>query len=239
MSWHLGRMCAFDTETSGVDVEADRIVTAAVLLVGGGRPTETHTWLADPGVDIPEPASAVHGITTERARAEGRPAAEVVEQVSALLAEQVAARVPIVAMNARFDFTILDRELGRHGLPPLVEQAGEVEPLVLDPLVMDKRAERFRRGKRRLVDLAQVYDVQLGDDAHDAGADALAAARIVYKLAARYPALQTTELERLHQMQVAWAREQAIDLQEYLRRKDPATVVEQAWPLVPRPRAGA
>ncbi|MFF9643653.1 exonuclease domain-containing protein [Kitasatospora aureofaciens] len=238
MSWHTGRLCAFDTETTGVDVESDRIVTAAVLLVGGGQPTETHTWLADPGIDIPEAASAVHGVTSERARAEGRPAPMVVSEVAALLADQIVTGVPVVAMNARFDVTILDRELARHGLPSLAEQAG-AEPLVLDPLVMDKRAEKYRRGGRKLVDLARHYGVQLGDDAHDAGADALAAARIVYKIAARYPAVQETELAELHAMQAHWAREQAIDLQEYLRRKDPAAVVEPAWPLIPRPRSGA
>ncbi|MFB8242031.1 exonuclease domain-containing protein [Kitasatospora purpeofusca] len=240
MSWHLGRMASFDTETTGVDVERDRIVTAALLLVGGDRPTETHSWLADPGVEIPEAASEVHGITTARARAEGRPAPMVISEVAAVLADQIAAGVPIVAMNARYDLTLLDRELARHGLPPLDEQAG-AEPVVLDPLVMDKRAAKYRKGKRRLIDLAQVYGVQLGDDAHDATADATAAAAVVRAIAERFPALQTTELTRLHRLQTAWAREQAIDLQEHLRRKNPGeqVVVEQAWPLVPRPRAGA
>ncbi|MFD0408598.1 exonuclease domain-containing protein [Kitasatospora sp. NPDC127116] len=238
MSWHTGRFAAFDTETTGVDVEKDRLVTAALLLVGGGQPTVPHTWLADPGIDIPEAASAVHGVTTERARAEGRPAPMVISEVAALLADQITARVPLVVMNARYDLTLLDRELQRHGLPSLAEQAG-AEPLVLDPLVMDKRADRFRRGGRKLVDLARHYDVQLGDDAHDAGADALAAARIVYRIATRYPAVQEIDLPELHDMQAHWAREQAIGLQEYLRRKDPAAVVEPAWPLVPRPRAGA
>lgn len=238
MSWHTGRMASFDTETTGVDVENDRIVTAAVLLVGGGQPTEPHTWLANPGINIPEQASAVHGVTTERARTEGRPAPMVVSKVAAVLADQVAAGIPVVAMNARYDLTLLDRELARHGLPSLVEQAG-TEPLVLDPLVMDKRAEKYRSGDRKLTDLARHYGVQLGNDAHNATADALAAARIVYKIAARYPAVQDIELPELHAMQVHWAREQAIDLQAYLRRKDPQVMVEPAWPLIPRPRAGA
>src|SRR5688500_20167479 len=85
MSWHLGRLCGFDLETTGVDVEADRIVSACVVQCGGGHPTQSATWMADPGIEIPEGAAKVHGITTERARAEGRPAAEVVEQVVAAL----------------------------------------------------------------------------------------------------------------------------------------------------------
>ncbi|MFE6866046.1 exonuclease domain-containing protein [Kitasatospora sp. NPDC057692] len=237
MSWHLGRMASFDTETTGTNVETDRIVTAAVLIDGGDQPPEKHTWLADPGIDIPKAASDIHGITSARARAEGRPAPMVISEVAAVLADQIAAGVPLVVMKAPFDLTLLDRELARYGLPSLVEQAG-TEPLALDPLVMDKRAARYRKGKRRLIDLAQVYGVTL-DDAHSADADALAAAAVVRAIAARYPAVQEIPLTRLHQMQVSWAREQAIDLQAYLRKKDPTAVVEQAWPMVPRPRAGA
>ncbi|MFB7671644.1 exonuclease domain-containing protein [Kitasatospora purpeofusca] len=240
MSWHLGRMASFDTESTGVDVENDRIVTAAVLLLGDGRPTETHTWLTDAdGLEIPEAATAVHGITTAQARAGGRPVAEVLAQVSALLAEQAAAGAPIVAMNGRFDFTMLDRGLDRAGLPSLVEQAGNVEPLVVDPYVIDKAMDKWRKGKRKLVNLAETYGVRLSEaDAHDAGADALAAARIAYMLAVRYPRLQGSAAG-LHNLQEKWAREQAESLQEYLRKSDASAVVESAWPLVPRPRAGA
>lgn len=235
MTWHLARLASFDTESTGVDVENDRIVTAAVLLLDGGQPTQPHAWLANPGIPIPEAASAVHGITTAQAEAEGRPVAEVIEQVSALLAEQVAAGTPIVAMNARFDFTLLDRELARHGLPSLAEQAGR-EPYVIDPYVIDKALDKYRKGSRKLTDMATHYGVQLGEDAHDAGADALAAARIAFKLAIKFSALQR-DLELLHLKQVTWAREQAISLQTYFRKTDPAAVVEGAWPLIPRPRA--
>jgi DNA polymerase-3 subunit epsilon len=236
VSWHLGRLASFDTESTGLDLEADRIVTAAVILVGGGQPTQTHTWLADPGVNIPEQATAVHGITSERARAEGRPAPMVLAELSALLADQIADGVPIVAMNASFDFTLLDRELARHGLPSLLEQAEYREPLVIDPYVIDKGVDKYRKGKRKLVNLAQHYGVPLSeDDAHDAGADALAAARVAYKLAARHPKLQGPAAG-LHNRQETWAREQAASLQAHFRKTDPAAVVEGAWPLIPRQR---
>jgi DNA polymerase-3 subunit epsilon len=233
VSWHLGRLASFDIESTGVDVESDRIVTVAVLLLGGEQPTETHTWLADPGIDIPEQATAVHGISTAHAREHGRPAPEVLGLVSALLAEQVAERRPIVAMNGRFDFTILDRELCRHGLPSLAEQAGR-EPFVVDPYVIDKALDKYRSGPRRLVNLAEHYGVKLAaEDAHDAGADALAAARIAYRQAVLYPALQR-DLELLHLTQATWAREQAISLAAYFEAKGRPQYVEGAWPLIPR-----
>lgn len=88
MAWHQGRLVAFDVESTGVNPEHDRIVTAAVSVVGAGQPSVHRAWLLDPGVEIPAEATAVHGITTERARAEGRPAAEAIEEMTAMLAAQ-------------------------------------------------------------------------------------------------------------------------------------------------------
>ena len=119
-AWYEGRLCGFDLETTGVDLENDRIVTACAVQCGGKQDTQSINWLADPGIEIPDEAAKVHGITTERARAEGRPAAEVVEQLVAALAECVHAGLPIIAMNASFDLTILDREARRHGVKPRV-----------------------------------------------------------------------------------------------------------------------
>ena len=75
MNWYEGRLAAYDIETTGTDTENDRIVTAAVSVVGGREPTESRTWLVDPGIEIPGEATAVHGITTEKAQSEGLDAA--------------------------------------------------------------------------------------------------------------------------------------------------------------------
>ena len=84
--WHTRPMAAFDVETTGLDVEGDRIVTAALWRIDPARGTkDVTTWFADPGVEIPQAATEIHGITTERARAEGRPAVEVVTEIAAAL----------------------------------------------------------------------------------------------------------------------------------------------------------
>ena len=74
MSWTDGPLLGFDTETTGVDVDNDRIVTAA-LVRRDATGTHVRSWLIDPGVDIPEAAAAIHGVSTEHAREHGRPAA--------------------------------------------------------------------------------------------------------------------------------------------------------------------
>ncbi|MFJ8163850.1 3'-5' exonuclease [Streptomyces sp. NPDC096136] len=232
MSWHLGRLCGFDLETTGIDVEADRIVTACVVQCGGGQPTASATWLADPGIDIPEQAAAVHGITTERARAEGKPAAEVVADVLAALGQAITAGSPIVAMNARYDLTMLDREARRHGLAPLPDGFP-----VVDPYVIDKHVDRYRKGGRKLVDLCTHYEVPIGD-AHTADADAIAACRVAWRIGSTRPEMAALPLATLHSQQTAWAAEQAAGLQEYLRRKDPNAVVPGAWPLIPHQQDG-
>ncbi|MGW1840809.1 exonuclease domain-containing protein [Streptomyces sp. NPDC002067] len=238
MSWHTGRLAGFDLETTGTDPETARIVTASVIQCGGGQGTAPATWIADPGVDIPAEAAAIHGYTTDRARAEGRPASEVVEEVAAALAQTFSDGVPVVAMNARYDFTVLDRECRRHGVPTLLDRyAGSGVWPVIDPYVIDKHVDRYRRGSRKLTALCEHYRVPL-DGAHDSAADALAAARVAWRLGSTRPELAAMDLETLHQAQIERAAEQAASLEEYFRRKDPHAVVERAWPLIPHQREG-
>lgn len=233
--WYEGRLCGFDTETTGTDVETDRIVTACVVLAGGGLPVQSTTWIADPGIEIPEEAAAVHGITTERARAEGRPAPEVIADVTEQLVEVARAGIPIVAMNAAFDFTILDREARRNGVKSLWAYTDAI-PMVIDPRVLDKAVDRYRRGGRTLTDLCKHYRVAL-DGAHAADADAIAACRVAWRIATDHPRIGGTSLEDLHEQQVAWARQQAESLADYFRRtpgkEEWADGVRTEWPLIP------
>lgn len=238
MTWHRRPLCGFDLESTGVDPEEDRIVTASVVRYGGGAPTEGRSWLADPGVEIPEEATGVHGVTTELAREYGRPTAVVVEEIVTALALAVIAGQPVVAMNAQFDLTMLDREARRHGVVPLTDR---FSPYVLDPRVLDKRVDKYRKGGRTLTDLCRHYVVQL-DNAHSSDADAVAACAVVWKLGNRYRVLSRTELPELHRQQVAWAREQAEGLRDYFARtpgkEELAASVSTEWPLIPGPRAG-
>ncbi|MFB8406400.1 exonuclease domain-containing protein [Streptomyces sp. NPDC055912] len=232
-SWHRKPLCGFDIESTGVDPEQDRIVTASVVRYGGGSPNEGSSWLADPGVEIPQEATSVHGVTTECARAYGRTAAAVVEELTTALALAVTAGQPIVAMNSQFDLTMLDREARRHGVRPLMDR---VSPAVLDPRVLDKRVDRYRKGGRTLTDLCRHYVVPL-DHAHSSDADATAACAVVWKLANRHRWVRETKLTDLHAAQVEWAREQNADLRDYFARTEGkeawAAGVRLEWPLIP------
>jgi len=75
--WFASPMLGWDTETTGVDVESDRIVTAALVEVGPGGASPQH-FVIDPNVEVPEAAARIHGWTTERVRAESTQDAPVV-----------------------------------------------------------------------------------------------------------------------------------------------------------------
>ncbi|WP_439593361.1 3'-5' exonuclease [Microbacterium sp.] len=219
----------FDLETTGVDVAGDRIVTAYVgVLDAAGAVVRERHWLADPGIPIPDGASAIHGVTTARARADGRPAAEVVREIVASLHGLLDAGIPVVAYNAAYDFSLLHHEALRHGVAPLDSPAP-----VIDPLVMDKRYDRYRRGKRTLSVVAAHYAVRL-DDAHEASADAIAAGRVAQALAERFAAWLPGSAHELHTRQIAWARAQADSLTEYfvrIGRIDPDDRLDGTWPV--------
>ncbi|MBB4663113.1 exonuclease domain-containing protein [Conexibacter arvalis] len=231
MSWHMRRLAAFDIETTGIDPQRDRIVTAAVSLVGGGRRSESYAWLVDPGVEIPAGATAVHGITTEQARAEGVPSGEAVAEITVLLADQLRQGVPVIAFNARFDLTTLDREARRHGIVPLVDRVGRDGLLVVDPYVLDKQFDRYRPGKRTLGAVCEHYRVPL-TEAHTANADALAAARVAWRLGQALEELRATDLRALHAQQIGWAAEQAASLETHFREQGREERVEREWPIV-------
>lgn len=224
--WHhtLG---VFDLETTGIDVTTSRIVSAHVGVIGpDGAILEKLDWLADPGVEIPEQASAVHGITTERARAEGRPAADVVAEIVAAIAELFSRGIAVTIYNAPYDLTLLAHEARRHGIDPLY-----LPSPIIDPLVLDKVVDRYRKGKRTLEAASLHYGVDL-TDAHDAGADAVAAGRVAQALAARYPTELGIDAAELHELQVGWAADQAASFQEYMRRThNPDFTDSGLWPV--------
>ncbi|WP_229731201.1 exonuclease domain-containing protein [Microbacterium faecale] len=223
------RVGVFDLETTGIDVANDRIVTAFVgVLDASGEVIESHSWLADPGIEIPAAAAAVHGVSTETARAEGRAAAEVVGEIIGALRTLFDTGIPVVAYNAPFDLSVLRHEAARHGLAPIANPSP-----VVDPLVVDKQHDRYRRGKRTLDIVAAHYGVTL-EDAHDASADAIAAGRVALAQAERFGSDLPTTLAELHAAQVGWAAAQAASLGEYfvrIGRIAPGETIDGSWPI--------
>ena len=234
MSWHENPMLLGDAETTGVQPHLDRIVTFALIDARRGRPPAIREWLVNPGIDIPKGASDIHGITTDRARDEGADPAVAIPEIADIVIEQTRAGVPFVGFNCVYDLTMLHAETVRYGTPAQAEALARVRP-VIDVFVLDKWADKWRKGSRKLVDVARHYGVELSElDAHGAAADALAAGRVGWHIAQRYPGAQMDPFE-LHDFLVGEKREQAESFGKYLLKQGKPDDVSREWPIQPAP----
>lgn len=231
------RRAGFDTETTSADPLTARIVTAAIVVTGGGKPDWSQSWLINPGVPSEPGAIEAHGISDERAATEGADPKVALDEIADKVVAALTFGMPLVAFNASFDWTVLDCDLTRNGLLSLSERLSGWEPVsLLDPFVIDKAVDRYRRGKRKLGNVCEHYGVTL-TDWHTADADAWAALRVMDAIADRYPDLGEMGAAALFGQQQAWARQQAASLQDYFRSEkagdayDPDKVIDGAWPL--------
>jgi len=227
--WTDGTVVSFDTETDSPNPEVAHIVTASVVVIDGTTgAVDRHEWLVAVEDDIPAEATAIHGITTAHARDHGEPARTVVRNVWQMISA-ACSPAPLIVYNAPFDLTLLDREMRRH-----YDRGAEFErPVpIIDPLVLDRALDKWRRGKRTLTAMSAHYGVPISDaDAHGSTADALCAARVAWKIARRYPG-SCEDLDALQVKQAGWHRAWAEHFAEYLRGQGkPADDVSPDWPL--------
>lgn len=228
MSWTDRPWLSVDCETSGIDPYTDRIVEVAAALVHpDGTITDAWTTIVNPGITIPDIPAGIHGITTERATAEGCQPADALHQLADMIWQGNGIR-PLVIYNAAFDWPLLLAEADRHGVEFPATAA------VLDPLVLDKWHDRYRKGSRKLIDTAAHYGVELSEaDAHGAAADAAASGLIMRRLVDTYPELGAMTLAGLQIHQTAAAEEQRMSFVKHRRTKGGEPNFDKApgWPL--------
>jgi len=219
-------LAVFDTETTGLSTRDDRIVTAFLGVMGpDGELTESFSWLADPGVVIPPRATEVHGITTKMAQEQGRPAAEVVAEVLRELTRLLGAGIPLVVYNASYDLSLTNSEAKRYALQPL----DNPRPII-DPLVIDRALDTYRKGKRTLDVVSMHYGI-INDNAHNAEGDAVTAGRVARAIVQKFPE-ETADVMSLHDRQVDWAYQWAESFKRYLESQGrPARGLGGRWPL--------
>lgn len=226
MSHWSDRLAVFDTETTGLSTREDRVVTAFIGLLGAdGSLHESHSWLTDPGVLIPPRATEVHGITTKMAQEQGRPAREVVAEILEVLHSFLGSHTPLVVYNASYDLSLINSEARRYGITPL----DNPKPVV-DPLVIDRALDTYRKGKRTLDQVSSHYGI-INDAAHNAEGDAVTAGLVAKAIIHKYPE-ETADPYLLHDKQVDWAYNWAESFRRYLQSQGrPATGLDGRWPI--------
>lgn len=222
MNFDASRMLAFDLETTSANPKQARIVTSALVRIDG-RDVQKIEHLADPGIEIPQEATTVHGITTEKARAEGRPHEVVLKETVEAIKAAWEDGLTLIVYNAAFDLTVLRSLTGDF----------TVTGPVYDPYVIDRVSDKWRKGKRTLGAVCEHYGVELGN-AHEATADALAAARVAWKqVRQHYPNLAQMEENELMEFQAVKWYEDRTAFKKYLEGKGrDASDVSTAWPLI-------
>jgi DNA polymerase-3 subunit epsilon len=244
--WTIRPMLCVDTETTGVNTDNDRVVeVAASTLDWNEQVIEEWSTIIDPGIEIPAEASAVHGISTSKAMAEGRPPAEALADLAALIHEATVAGNPIVVFNATFDVPLLITECHRHGVE-LFPFAQILDPYLIDRLVDTEQARRaaakresfkFRKGRRQLALVAYHYGVELTpDDAHSATPDAVAAGRIMRRIIKKYPEIGDRSLAWLWLRQVRGYEADRERFVDWIRRnRNPDFEKPIGWPIPAAP----
>lgn len=229
--WADSLFPSLDFETTGTNPYEARIVTASAIVVQpSGALAHEYGAVVDPGVEIPEEASNVHGWTIDKVRA----CPTCLTPYSALhelvewLRRVRGHGLPIVIYNAAYDWPLLFAELDRHEYP--YEPELKKIPL-LDPLVMDRVLDRYRRGKRKLSMVAAHYKVKL-DDAHDAKADSFAAAMVMRALVKNYPMLRKKTLDQLQELQRQWHWDYAVRMNAFFEKEkiDMKFDTDKPWP---------
>jgi DNA polymerase-3 subunit epsilon len=184
----------FDTETTGVNVEEDRIVSIAWARVEpvtghiGSNVFEITTGgrLINPMRPIPKEASDIHGITDEMVSH-----APTFGQVARELA-MVFLGCDLAAYNGRrFDQKLLAKEFQRASEGLAAKAVAEAR--ILDPFIIFMR----REGRDLTAALKFYCDQELGENAHGAEADTHAAIEVLAAQLVSYPDLPRT-VEALH-----------------------------------------
>lgn len=168
-------LAVFDLETTGINPERDRIVELTIARVEpGSLRCQTLYSLVNPGIPIPQEASAVHGIHD----------ADVAESPRFAAIAPVAVRMfegaDLLGYNhRRFDVAMIAAEC---------KAIGRANPCEGAHLV-DAQLIYFKREPRDLTAALQFFCGETHTDAHGTSADVLATCRVLLGQLDRYPDL--------------------------------------------------
>lgn len=235
---YTGPLAGFDTETTGVKVHEDgtRVVTCALIMQDSSESEhKIIEWMMDPEIEIPTGASDVHGITTERARVEGMNYVAGLQKIADVMSYLITNRIPTTAYNGGFDVTLLRVEFLARDID--FDDNLWNDLLMVDPLVMDKRIDTFRKGKRTLGVVSGLYGYDLSN-AHEATADVLATMHVARRIIQPFVASLEKEFDHkvggftdLMPIQAEMYRRQATSLEKHFRKTDPNITINKSWPF--------
>jgi len=173
----------FDLETTGLDIQNDRIVQFAFIKVHPEGEEEEWEELVNPGIPIPKEVSKIHGITDRTVQDKpkfGHFASVILDYLK---------DCDLAGYNAiRFDVPFLQNEMIRCGNPLNLDKIRIVDPQI----IFHKKEPRDLSGAFRFYCHAEMQD------AHDALADIRATLRVFKAQISHYGDLPST-VDDLHE----------------------------------------
>ncbi len=186
------RILFFDTETTGIPLNYQapssdtqnwpRLVQLAWILTdeNGNRILTGNLIVKPDGFNIPADASKVHGISTERAKEEGVPLAEVIERFKS----DLNMATYIVGHNIEFDKKIVGAEMIRLGMKDIMDSKKSyctMQSSIDFCKIPGKYGYKYPK-------LQELYKILFGcefDNAHDAMSDIEATKKCFWELRKR------------------------------------------------------
>jgi DNA polymerase-3 subunit epsilon len=170
----------FDLETTGTDIQNDRIVEISIVKLFVDGHEEIFTQRVNPGMHISEGATAVHGITD----------ADVADSPNfTKIANDILGRIigsDLCGYNLiRFDFPLLRMEFFRNNIEFNIDGINLIDPMKIFMM----------KEPRNLTAALQFYCNKNLANAHSAEADTLAAKDILLAQIARYDDVPNTVSE--------------------------------------------
>jgi DNA polymerase III epsilon subunit-like protein len=175
--WDEVPVCFLDTETTGTQPGRDRTVQVGIVRFERGEVVGSVSSFINPGIPIPEAATAIHGIT------------DVAVQGAPTLGEYFE-RADVMRLLAEAQYGAYNQAFDRQFVPPIGEDWAY--PWV-DPLPLVRKVDKFApgKGRHRLEAACARHGVAL-TEAHSAEADARAAGQLFFKLGrATFPSVYT------------------------------------------------
>ncbi len=170
-------ICFIDLETTGTNVNTDRIVEIAIVKIGLDGTKQVKRRLVNPEMSIPKDSSDVHGITDDMVKDAPTFKAMANEM------KQFMEGADIGGFNSnRFDVPMLNEEFLRAGINVEME----------DRKLLDVQKVFHKMEPRTLSAAYQFYCKKVLQDAHTAEADATATWEILEAQIDKYPEIGNT-----------------------------------------------